>query len=253
MLYCTVVRGAVLYNTVAYTAKTCHNKSRINKVLSETVIVIVASEKGGTGKTTIATNLAVIRRQQGADVLLVDCDPQRSSADFSAVREQEGHQPELICVSISGRETGSELRKLEPKFDDVVVDIGGRDSVTLRSALLVADRLVVPFLPSQYDAWGLQRMDEILTEMKEWNDKLRVIGILNQVDTNPKINLKHEASELAKNLKNIPLFPITIGYRVAFRRTVADGIGITELPNNKDKKSIQEFMNLYEEVFKDED
>ena len=215
------------------------------------MIIVVASEKGGTGKTTIATNLAVIRRQKGADVLLVDCDPQHSSTDFSSVRDQEGHQPELTCSSIAGRSTGSELRKLEPKFDDIVIDVGGRDSVTLRSALLVAHVLVVPFLPSQYDAWGVQRMDEILSEVKALNPELRTIGILNKVDTNPKINLQREAADLAKNLQNIPLLPITIGYRVALRRSVADGLAITELKNNKDKRAVQEITNLYDEVFQD--
>lgn len=215
------------------------------------VIIIVASEKGGTGKTTIATNLAVIRRQKGSDVLLVDCDPQHSSADFSSVRDQEGHQPELTCSSISGRSTGSELRKLEPKFDDIVVDVGGRDSVTLRSALLVAHILVVPFLPSQYDAWGIQRMDEILSDVKTLNPELRTIGILNKVDTNPKINLQQEAADLAKSLQNIPLLSISIGYRVAFRRSVADGLAITELKNNKDKRAVQEIARLYEEIFQD--
>lgn len=214
------------------------------------MIIVVASEKGGTGKTTLATNLAVMRRQDGADVLLVDCDPQRSSADFSAVRDQEGHQPELTCSSITGRATGSELRKLEPKFDDIVVDVGGRDSTTLRSALLVANVLVIPFLPSQYDSWGIQRMDELLNEVLQLNPELRVLGVLNKVDTNPKINLQEEAAELAQEFKNITLLDFTLGYRVSFRRSVADGLSVTEL-KTKDKKAIQEVKNLYNEVFKD--
>lgn len=216
------------------------------------MIVVVASEKGGTGKTTIATNLAVMRSQKGADVLLVDCDPQHSSTDFSAVRDQEGHQPELTCSSMTGSATGSELRKLEPKFDDIIVDVGGRDNSTLRSSLLVADVLVIPFLPSQYDAWGVQRMEDLLGELKNLNTKLRAIGILNKVDTNPKIGLQQEAFDFAKDFKNIQLLDLNIGYRVSFRKSVAEGLSVTELKNNKDKKSIQEMENLYEEVFKNE-
>lgn len=214
------------------------------------MIVVVASEKGGTGKTTLATNLSVIRRQKGSDVLLVDCDPQHSASDFAAVRDQESHQPELTCSCVAGRSTGSELRKLEPKFDDIVVDVGGRDSVTLRSALLEADLLVIPFLPSQYDAWGIQRMDELLGEVRTLNPRLQTLGVMNKVDANPRSGMTQEASDIANNFHNIRLLDANVGYRVAFRRSVADGLAVTEL-KHKDKKAIQEMENLYKEVFKD--
>lgn len=214
------------------------------------MIVVVASEKGGTGKTTLATNLSVVRRQKGSDVLLVDCDPQHSSSDFAAVRDQESHQPELTCSCVSGRSTGSEIRKLEPKFDDIIVDVGGRDSVTLRSALLEADLLIIPFLPSQYDAWGIQRMDDLLGEVKTLNTHLKTIGVMNKVDANPRTGMTQEASEIADNFRNIRLLDGGVGYRVAFRRSVADGLAVTEM-KHKDKKAIQEIENVYKEVFQD--
>jgi len=214
------------------------------------MIVVVASEKGGTGKTTLATNLSVVRRQKGSDVLLVDCDPQHSSSDFAAVRDQESHQPELTCSCVSGRSTGSEIRKLEPKFDDIIVDVGGRDSVTLRSALLEADLLIIPFLPSQYDAWGIQRMDDLLGEVKTLNTHLKTIGVMNKVDANPRTGMTQEASEIAENFRNIRLLDGGVGYRVAFRRSVADGLAVTEM-KHKDKKAIQEIENVYKEVFQD--
>lgn len=214
------------------------------------MIVVVASEKGGTGKTTLSTNLSVIRRQKGSDVLLVDCDPQHSSSDFAAVRDQESHQPELTCSCVSGRSTGSEIRKLEPKFDDIIVDVGGRDSVTLRSALLEADLLIIPFLPSQYDAWGIQRMDDLLGEVKTLNTHLKTIGVMNKVDANPRTGMTQEASEIADNFRNIRLLDGGVGYRVAFRRSVADGLAVTEM-KHKDKKAIQEIENVYKEVFQD--
>ena len=215
------------------------------------VIIVVASEKGGTGKTTISTNLAVVRAQNASDVLLVDADPQNSAMDFSTVREEEGHHPELTSSSITGRGIGSELRKLAPKFDDIIVDVGGRDSSTLRSALLVADVLVVPFLPSQYDTWGVERMDELVGEVVSFNDQLRTCAFLNKVDTNPRVALSAEASSFASDFKNLYFSDVTIGYRVAFRRSVADGRAVTELKNGKDSKALAEINALYKEVFKD--
>ena len=217
------------------------------------MIVVIASEKGGTGKTTVSTNLAVIRAQNAADVLLIDADSQRSAIDFATVRNLEGHHPELTCSSITGQGIGSELRKLAPKFDDIIVDVGGRDSSTLRSSLLVADVLVVPFIASQFDTWGLERMDSIVGDVLPLNERLRTIAFLNKVDTNPRIALAEEAINFAVELKHLTfLKAIMVGYRVAFRRSVADGMAVTELSKaKKDPKAIQEIINLYQEVFKD--
>ena len=215
------------------------------------MIIVVASIKGGTGKTTISTNLAILRAQNASDVLLIDADSQKSAFDFAAVRNDEGCSPELTCSVIVGRSTGTELRKLEPKFDDIVVDVGGRDTSTLRSSLLVAHTLVVPFLPSQFDAWALEHMNTLIDEVLQLNENLKVVAFLNKVDTNPKIALSDDASNFALDFKNLNFTNLTIGYRVAFRRAVADGLGVTELKIRKDRKAINEIQSLYNKVFED--
>ncbi|MDR2781364.1 MAG: AAA family ATPase [Holosporaceae bacterium] len=216
------------------------------------MIVIVSSEKGGTGKTTISTNLTIMRAQKGVDVFLIDADSQRSAIDFSAVREQEGHQPSFCCAGISGPGTYDEIRKMSQKFDDTVVDVGGRDTLTLRKALLAADIVVVPFIPSQLDVWGLDRMNEIIGEAKSVNENLRAISVMNKVDSNPKIILGDEALVIAKDLKNIEFSGLTLGYRVSYRRSIAEGMAVTELSKSKkDEKATAEMISLYHEVFRD--
>lgn len=96
------------------------------------MIVAVAGIKGGTGKTTLATNLAVYRAMNASDVLLVDTDTQGSSMDFSQVREENNLDPSITVSSLTGKQAGSEVNKLSPKFDDVVVDVGGRDTSAFR-------------------------------------------------------------------------------------------------------------------------
>jgi chromosome partitioning protein len=216
------------------------------------MIIVVSSEKGGTGKTTIATNLAIIRSQLGVDVFLIDADSQRSATDFFAVREYEGHQPSPCCAGISGPGTYDEIRKMSPKFDDIIVDVGGRDTLTLRKTLLIADLVLVPFIPSQLDVWGLDKMNEIIEGTKTLNENLRAISVMNKVDSNPRIELKDEALLIAKDLKDIKFSGLTIGYRVSYRRSIAEGMAVTELQKpRKDEKAIAEMINLYNEVFKD--
>lgn len=89
------------------------------------MIIAIASEKGGTGKTTITTNLAIVKGQEAAEVLLVDADPQQSSTDFSSVRSEKCYSPYLSCSSMFGENAGEDLRKLRYKYDDIFVDVGG--------------------------------------------------------------------------------------------------------------------------------
>jgi len=212
------------------------------------MIVVLASEKGGTGKTTLCLNLAVLRAQSGGDVLLVDADSQRSATDFSAVREQSRRSPPLRCVGLSGSAPEDELRRKAQNFPDVLVDVGGRDTSTLRKALLVADVAVVPFLPSQLDVWGLERMNDILGEALAVRGPLRAFSVLNRIDGHPRVSLKAEAANIARELPHLPFSGLSIGDRVIYRRCIADGIAVTESAK-KDAKAIREMTQVCEKVF----
>lgn len=214
------------------------------------MIIVVASIKGGTGKTTLATNLAIMAAKNASDVLLVDSDAQKSAFDFSAAREEEGHNPSITSTAILGKSTGTELRKLAPKFDDIIVDVGGHDSTTLRSAIVAANVLIIPFLPSQFDAWTLEMMDSIVEDALVLNETLRIIPVLNKVDPNPKSLLVNEVNEFAKDLKNIKVPEITVCARVAYRKAIGAGLSVTECKGKEYKKAIHEMNNLYEEIFK---
>jgi len=211
-------------------------------------VVVIANEKGGCGKTTIATNLAILRAQQGRDVLCVDADPQKSASEFFQVRESESIEPIISCVCITGRSVAAEVRKLIPRYQDIIIDAGGRDNAGLRSALLVAEVLVVPFIASQFDVWGVETMDQLLEEVLALNPEMKPLAIINKADTNPAIKLAADAAEVVEGLKNLRLLEHRLGYRVAFRRSCAEGRAVGEL-DKRDPKATDEVRKLYEEVF----
>jgi chromosome partitioning protein len=212
------------------------------------MVVGVCNEKGGSGKTTFACNIAIMRALAGRDVLLVDADPQASSSEFVKVREDLKIQPAITCVSILGRAVASEVRKLIPRYQDIIIDAGGRDNAGLRAALVVSDVLIVPFLPGQFDIWGLENMDNLLEDALVLNPEMNPIAVLNKMDSNPRIGLAQEASEMVNEMKNLRLSSVRIGYRVAYRRSAAEGRAVSEL-DRKDQKAISELEALYKEVF----
>src|SRR3954469_439334 len=115
------------------------------------MMIVIAGEKGGSGKTTLATNLAVAQAAR-SPVLLVNCDPQESSPHW--VEQRRLHHPEarlIPCVSMRGERIGRDLESLEQAHETLILDTGGRDSAELRAALTVADIAVLPVRPNQLD------------------------------------------------------------------------------------------------------
>jgi chromosome partitioning protein len=212
------------------------------------VILVVGNTKGGVGKSTIATNLAVIRAQTGKDVLLVDADTQQSTVEFANLRSLYRREPEVTTTALHGLGVVSEIKRLKPKYDDIVIDVGGRDTAALRSAAMVADLLLVPVLPSQFDTWAAEKIGPILLDAKGMNPDLKVLVVLNQADTHPRATLADETQAAIEEL-GYKVADTRLHYRVAYRRSVADGLAVNELSGKRDNSAIVEISGLYMEVF----
>ena len=98
-------------------------------------ITVFGGEKGGTGKTTLATNIAAMLALRGKDVLLLDTDRQGTASFWATVREEEKIEPRVACVQKFGKGLPAQVRDLAERYDEIIIDAGGRDSMELRYAL----------------------------------------------------------------------------------------------------------------------
>lgn len=210
-------------------------------------ILLVGGEKGGTGKTTVATSLAAVRARSGRDVVLVDTDPQGSAAYWAAIRDQAEDAPRVACVRLHGRAIGHQILDTAERYEDVIVDAGGRDSVELRAAMTVTEQMVAPIQASQFDTWTLEALSELVTQARAINEQLHVRVCINRASTNPRVGEAAEVRELLAEYEDLEMLAATLCDRIAYRRAARAGLGVTEL--TEDPKAAAEVNALHEEVF----
>ena len=92
------------------------------------MIVTVGATKGGVGKSTLAINLTILRAAKGRDVLLVDGDEQGTAATFTELRTELLGEAGYTAIALRGAAVRTQVRQLAGKYDDIIIDVGGRDT-----------------------------------------------------------------------------------------------------------------------------
>ncbi len=211
------------------------------------MIYTIGGIKGGCGKTTVATNLTILLANAGRDVLLVDADDQETATDFTAWRNQttEG-QAGYTAIQLTGDAVRTEILKLVDKYDDIVVDTGGRDTTSQRAALTVADMYLVPFIPRSFDMWTLEKVVRLVEEIRSVNVKLQAFAFLNRAD--PRGVDNQEAADYLKENDALTFLDAPLGDRKAFSNAATQGLAVTELkPANP--KAIEEVTTLFQRCY----
>ncbi|GAB2517126.1 AAA family ATPase [Spirosoma aerophilum] len=203
--------------------------------------------KGGSGKTTLATNLAIHLSSKGRDVLFVDADDQGSAQAFTLQRESATNgKTGYTAIRQSDKEVRSEVMKLASKFDDVVIDTGGRDTTSQRAALSITDVYLVPFYPRSLDVWTLEKVEGLVSDMQIINPKLRAFSFISRAD--PKGGDNRDVAELLKESEVVTYLDTLLGMRKTYANAISLGLSIFEI-RPKDPKAIEEFAALYNAIF----
>jgi chromosome partitioning protein len=214
------------------------------------MLIVCGKEKGGVGATSLAENIALRIRQEGASVILVDTDSTGTLSGWSAIREAEEVDPPISVVKAANG-AWTTIRDLAMKFDAVVIDVGARDYARLAELAKVVDFWLAPTQISQGDLDSTVNLCTALQQL----DKQRAAGrvpvhvVLNRVPTGWNSTEEEDArSYLAEYIPGVPVLAASIKDRKAWRDAGKTGRGVSELPRRDAAKAADDFEALYLEI-----
>jgi chromosome partitioning protein len=210
-------------------------------------VIAVASTKGGVGKTTVALNIAIARALQGRDVWLIDGDRQGTASTALAIRGESGKQPAIATAHYpEGGALRSQLLHQKDKFQDIIIDVGGRDSTALRAALMLADVVLVPFQPRSVDIWAVADITALIEEACAMGANMEAIAFLNMADIQGSDN--KDAAEAIADYPALKYLDTPIRRRKSIANAAGSGQCVLEyLP--KDEKACIELNALLSAIY----
>ena len=209
------------------------------------MIVLVGSQKGGCGKSTIAVNVCAELARRGRDVILVDADRQGTAATWATDRAEHPGLPTVHCVQKYDNIRNT-LIDLERRYDHIIVDAAGHDSRELRTGMTAAHILLVPLRPSQPDLDTLPTLHAIIAQARDLNPALVVYAVLTMASTNPVVQEVGEARAYIQDYPDIRLLTTVVCDRKIYRDAISDGRGVVDMDN---RKAVSEVRSLIKEVF----
>ena len=209
------------------------------------MIIALLNQKGGVGKTTLATHIAGELAMQGSSVILLDADPQGSALDWTQRRNQNGLPRLFGAVGLARETLHQEAPELARRCDHVVIDGPPRIAALARSALLAADIVLIPVQPSPYDVWASAEMVSLIREAQMFRPALRAAFIINRRVSATVIG-REARSALADQA--LPSLLSEVRQRIVFADSVARGQLAREL--DVDGIAAREIAALTDEVLR---
>lgn len=209
-------------------------------------ITVIGGTKGGSGKSTVSVNLAILFARAGRDVLLIDADDQQTSKIFTDLRNEtkEGGAG-YTCIALNGAAVRTETRRLADKYQEIIIDCGGRDTASQRAALTVGNTFLVPFQPRSFDVWTIENVSGLVEEIRAVNPDLDALAFINRADARGTDN--EDAANFLGESPALTFINTPFGSRKAYANAAAAGLSVVEM-KPADKKAVEEVLTLYKRL-----
>lgn len=209
-------------------------------------IYAVANKKGGVGKSTtsvqLVTGLALLTRR----VWAVDGDDEQTSMHLALTARIEAGLPGIASVPLTdGASMRAQVLLQATNYDDVVIDVGAKDSGAMRAALSLCDVMVFPFAPRSFDVWAFENTVNLAREMQQVKD-FKVLAFLNKADPAGQ-EADNEASIEYVSQFGFEVSKCRLGDRKSFSHASAAGRHISEF-KGAPPDARNEMYNLLEDI-----
>ncbi|NNL07269.1 MAG: AAA family ATPase [Gammaproteobacteria bacterium] len=209
------------------------------------MLTVIGNLKGGTGKSTVAFNLAVWLAHDKRGVRVFDLDPQATLMDTAEIREEDGYEP-LFEVSNDIDELEMLVNsKAKKKSPQLLADVSATNMPHLEKAVSMAKRILIPVQPSQADVWSTQRFLKTIMSLVDKKKKPEILGFINRADTHIGVRETAEAEEALQLLPNIEALSTRLYQRTAYRRSFSEGLAVFEQdPMSKAAREMKKLAKL---------
>jgi len=205
------------------------------------MIISVLNLKGGSGKTTISTNLAVYYAEKKRKVLLIDTDIQGSSVRWRAEREITNTKLNVVEIS-NYKALQKQIDDFQNNYEVIIIDGAPAVDILATASIALSDLVLIPVNPSPYDIWSTEIMIERINQSKKIKTNLKAAFVINRFST--RTNLSADTIDALKEF-SLPVIKTKICHRVAYPDSALSGLSVIEW---NDLKAKDEIFSLGKEI-----
>lgn len=207
-------------------------------------IISVLNEKGGTGKSTVATNLATALHRQGLRVVLLDCDPQGTARDWRDASPEGADLPPVLGVD-RPQMLASSLNGINAEI--AIIDSPAKAESMSAAIVRVSHVALLVIQPSGADLWASGAAVKLIEAKRSMGGEINAAFLVNRTSGATKLSKLVKSGEW-NTYEGIDKLDASIGNRAVFATAMTDGLSVLDYADAKAKEEMQAIIQELKEA-----